>query len=215
MDKLVIKAHEMVEFASNTTDKEIRQTVKEKTGFSVRRLDKVTLTSLYAVYRLIANNKTQEPLALYSGAEYMSIDLFQSVIVAMENKETIRPYDFIATVGNAANFYLSKEFNIHGPNIFIGASNNILLKIGLLVETDLNLSHCQQAVIVIWNNSSKAHSCHALLVEKSSILESNNKTAKIADIGEINSKDLLTLLKESQYPLFLDLNYDFSLHYSR
>ncbi len=42
------------------------------------------------------------------------LNFFQSVILAMENKEAIRPYDFIATVGNAANFYLSKEFNIQG-----------------------------------------------------------------------------------------------------
>lgn len=197
----MIKAHEIVRFAAETTDKEVRTQVKTETGFSVRRLDNVTLTSLNAVYRLFAKNKTSPHLALYSAAEYMSVELFQSVIHAMENSEPIRPYDFIATVGNAANFYLSKEFNIHGPNIFIGASENSLLKATMLAETDMALGHCQQAIIVIWHVDCREHRCHALLVEPA--IETDKKIPQWHD-AVTTSDELLTLALEGQYPLLID-----------
>ena len=202
MCKLILKAHEVVCFPTIMSDKEVRNTVKNETGFSVRRLDNVTLISLTAVYRLMANNKTLPQLALYSGAEYMSVELFQSVICAMENKEAIRPYDFIATVGNAANFYLSKEFNIQGPNIFIGASDNTLLKTALLAETDMLQGHCQQAIIVIWQTDDKERRCHALLVEKLSDTDAALK-AWHHPIG--TAQELSVLEKEAQYPLLLNL----------
>lgn len=201
MGKLVLKAHEVVRFSLETSDKEIRAYVKTETGLSVRRLDNVTLTSLNALYRLMANNKTSEYLALYSGAEYMSVDLFQSVIIAMENKEAIRPYDFIATVGNAANFYLSKEFAIKGPNVFIGASENCLLKAGLLAETDIMLGHCQQAVIVIWHTNNKERRCHALLVEKAT--ESEERSEKFFD-SAMNNEEFLSLAARKELPIILD-----------
>lgn len=165
MTKLTLLAHECVSFPRNMTDKELRHLVKEETHFCVRRLDNFTLISLNAVYRLLLKNPTSKTLALYSGAEYLSVDLFQSVIKAMCEKEAIRPFDFIATVGNAANFYLAKEFNIKGPNIFIGASQNIFLKNSLLAEIDLNLGHSQQAIIVIWLQTEDAWRCHAFMLE--------------------------------------------------
>lgn len=203
MSQLILKAHEVVCFPMAMSGKELRSVVKSDTGFSVRRLDNVTLISLMAVNRLMANNKTLSQLALYSGAEYMSVELFQSVILAMENKEAIRPYDFIATVGNAANFYLSKEFNIQGPNVFIGASGNTLLKAGLLAETDMLLGHCQQAVIVIWQIDDKERRCHALLVAKAS--DKDDTAVKTWHHPIASAQELSLLADEGQYPLLLNL----------
>jgi len=202
MGKLILKAHEVVLFPVEMSDKAIKKMVKEETGFSVRRLDSFTLISLNAVHRLMAHNNTVENLALYSGAEYMSVDLFQSVITAMANKEAIRPFDFIATVGNAANFYLAKEFNIKGPNIFIGASENILLKNALLAETDITLGHCEQAVIVIWQINEQERRCHALLVEQ--VKENDNKIIELHD-GIMTNDDLFAQDFEGQYPLLINL----------
>lgn len=165
MTKLILVGHECVSFPREMTDKEVRRLVKEETNFSVRRLDNFTLISLNAVYRLLLNKTTSKTLALYSGAEYLSVGLFQSVIKAMHANEAIRPFDFIATVGNAANFYLAKEFNIKGPNIFIGASEKVFLKTSLLAEMDLNLGHSQQAIIVIWLQTEDDWLCHAFIIE--------------------------------------------------
>lgn len=205
MGKLIIKAHEVVHFPSSMSDKEIRGFIKEETGFSVRRLDNVTLIALSAVDRLVKGNETAENLALYSGAEYMSVDLFQSVILAMENDEAIRPYDFIATVGNAANFYLTKEFDIRGPNIFIGSSENTLLKSCMLAEIDLTLGHCQQAIIVIWHIDNEERRCHTLLVEQAIETSINIKEWSSP---VTNSDELLTFAITGKYPLLLNLNCD-------
>ena len=208
MSQLIIKAHEVVGFSAEMTDKEVSSRVKTETGFSVRRLDNVTLMSLNAVYRLMANNKTSPQLSLYSAAEYMSVELFQSVIQAMENNEAIRPYDFIATVGNAANFYLSKAFNIHGPNIFIGASKHSLLKTAMLAECDMALGHSQQAIIVIWHIDNDSHigsrerRCHALLIEQATETDEHLPQWRNA---VSTSDELLTLAIEGQYPLLIDL----------
>jgi hypothetical protein len=202
MNNLMLKAHEVVRFPTKMAAKELRNIVKKETGFSVRRLDNVTLLALSAVDQLMKNNDTCKHLALYSGAEYMSIELFQSVILAMENNEAVRPYDFIATVGNAANFYLTKEFNIKGPNVFIGSSKNTLLKSGLLASVDLNSGHCQQAVIVIWQLDNEQQRCHALLVEKTVDIENNIQEwhSKLT-----NSDELLTLATKKDYPILLNL----------
>ncbi|MBU2871610.1 hypothetical protein [Colwellia sp. E2M01] len=206
MKKLILKAHESVHFAGDLSDKDIRNIVKNETGLSVRRLDRFTLIALNAVDRLIKRNETSKHLALYSAAEYMSIELFQSVIFALENNEAIRPYDFIATVGNAANFYISKEYKINGPNVFIGASENILLKTALLAETDIELGHCQQAVIVIWQINNKERSCHALLVEQ---IEDNSKEITNEWHSTLNScNDLLELTADTKLPMLLNLNYN-------
>jgi hypothetical protein len=207
MGKVIVKAHEVIRFSNNMLNKEVRSAVKEETGFSVRRLDNVTLTSLNVVYRLMKNNRTSKKLALYSGADYMSVELFQSIILAMENKEAIRPFDFISTVGNTANYYLAKEFNIKGPNIFIGASENTLLKNIMLAETDITLGHCEQAIIVIWQINDVEQRCHALLIEALAVEDLKNKVKEFNKwhYPLENGDDLLKFALEGEYPLLFNL----------
>lgn len=169
MSELMIKAYQKVSWLNTLTDKEVRALVKEEAQLPVRRLDRFTLIALLTVHRLLSNNRTNSPLgkklSLYSVAEYLSVDLFQTVITNMRKKEAIRPFDFIATVGNAANFYLSKEFSIKGPNIFIGASESPILKSCLLAEVDLYNQSCEQAIIVVWLVRSESLCCYAFVVE--------------------------------------------------
>jgi hypothetical protein len=207
MGKVIVKAHEVIRFSNNMSNKEVRSAVKEETGFAVRRLDNVTLTSLNAVYRLMENNLTSKKLALYSGADYMSVELFQSVILAMENKEAIRPFDFISTVGNAANYYLTKEFNIKGPNIFIGASEHTLLKNIMLAETDIMLGHCEQAIIVIWQINDVEQRCHALLIDAVTVETTKKGIKEVSEWHHplVNGEDLLKFSLAEEYPLLLNL----------
>ena len=209
MTKLVLLAHECVRFSRDMTDKEVRNLVKNETKFSVRRLDNFTLISLNAVYRLLLKTPTSKSLALYSGAEYLSVELFQSVIKSMHDKEAIRPFDFIATVGNAANFYLAKEFNVKGPNIFIGASQNIFLKNSLLAEIDLNLGHSQQAIIVIWLITEDEWLCHAFLIEQVEIesLATKGKLFQVKGAESVCVDDLLQKSIDIVCPVFLNTHF--------
>jgi len=180
---LSLVKYEKVSLSNDLTDKEIRTIVKNKTQLPVRRLDTFTLISLLAVYNLFnqagahqesylnlhndENITVSSTTSLYSAAEYLSIDLFQSVLSQLDKHESIRPFDFIATVGNAANFYIAKEFNIKGPNLFIGASEQPFLKSCALAEIDLLEGHSEQAVIVVWYLTEHQRQCYAFLVQAS------------------------------------------------
>lgn len=198
----MLLAHECVKFPRDMTDKEIRTLVKDETKLAVRRLDNFTLISLNTVYRLLLKHPTAKPLALYSGAEYLSVQLFQSVIKSMHEKQAIRPFDFIATVGNAANFYLAKEFNIKGPNIFIGATQDIFLKSQLLAEVDLSLGHCEQAIIVIWLITEDEWLCHAFIVEPAETINTK-QGVQIKDLESICIDELLQKSSDIVFPTFL------------
>jgi len=209
MTKLLLLAHESVCFSRNLTGKEIRNLVKNETKLSVRRLDNFTLISLNAVYRLLLKHPTSQTLALYSGAEYLSVELFQSVIKAMHEQKAIRPFDFIATVGNAANFYLAKEFNIKGPNIFIGATKNIFLKNILLAESDLNLGHSQQAIVVVWLITEDEWLCHAFLIEQVDIenLAIKGKLFQPKNLESVCIDDLLQNSLDIVFPVLLNTHF--------
>jgi len=190
MSHLTIVAHQMVNLPEGMVDKELRSLVKQETGLPVRRIDNFTLLSLLSVYRLVnqqsVKNTLSKHLSLYSVAEYLSIDLFQSVITDLQNNESIRPFDFIATVGNAANFYLAKEFFIKGPNVFVGASDLPFLKASLLADVDLEVGHCEQAIIVIWTQINNQRQCHAFIVEQTSKQDLSNLTKTAIEISKID-----------------------------
>lgn len=197
-ESLVLTAFEKVTLPNELTDKKIRTLVKSETQLAVRRLDTFTLISLLAVNRLfsqlnskadesttLGNNvdKVPKKLSLYSAAEYLSVDLFQSVLFNMHNNESIRPFDFIATVGNAANFYISKEFNITGPNLFIGASENPFIKSCGLAEIDFLEGFSEQAIIVVWHLAAEQRYCYAFSVEPSNRGKLNTPAKQARDLS--------------------------------
>ncbi len=163
-----------VEYASKVSNKEIRKAVKVLTGFEVRRMDSFTLVGLEAIYGLfnklekefsitdkLLKNKT---LGLYGVAEYFSTELLQGLLISVKDQEEIRPVDFISTVGNAANFYIAKLFDINGPNIFSGASKNAFDTTSLLANTDLSLGLIDYAVILVWQETEDVKGCEASFI---------------------------------------------------
>ena len=186
-------AYEKVSLSNELTSKEIRSLVKTETSLPVRRMDTFTLISLLAVHRLLNNpsirSTLSDKLSLYSAAEYLSVDLFQSVLTSMHNNESIRPFDFIATVGNAANFYIAKEFTIKGPNIFIGASEKPFLKSCILAEIDFLEGHSSQAIIIVWSVTNTTQECYAFIIGKSVI---DNSAVELNDLSN-NNEELLNI----------------------
>lgn len=194
---LTLIAYEKVNLSNELSEKDIRTLVKNETHLPVRRLDTFTLLSLLAVYRLFNNSselykKSSKPLSLYSAAEYLSVELFQSVIMSMNNNESIRPFDFIATVGNAANFYIAKEFNIKGSNIFIGASDQPFLKSCALAEIDFLEGHSSQGIVIVWSITESSRQCYAFIIEKyeTEISGKTNNADNYLNIDELIKKDL-------------------------
>ncbi|XPF95692.1 hypothetical protein ACM9HF_06665 [Colwellia sp. RE-S-Sl-9] len=194
---LALIAYEKVSVSNELSDKDIRSLVKNETDLPVRRLDTFTLLSLLAVYRLFNNSselykKSSKPLSLYSAAEYLSVELFQSVITSMKNNESIRPFDFIATVGNAANFYIAKEFNIKGPNVFIGASEQPFMKSCALAEMDFLEGHSSQGIVIVWSITESSRQCYAFIIEKceTGIIGKIDNEEDYLNIDELIKKNL-------------------------
>ena len=158
-------ANHSVNYSRNASAKEIRKAVKQLTGFDVRRMDTFTLLALQTLFYLLKEQKITGTTGLYGVANYFSVDLLQSLITNVEQQEPIRPFDFILSVGNAANFYLAKQFKLSGPNVFLGASKQAVESCKLLARTDLEIGLADSAIVVHWQESLQSYQCSAQLLK--------------------------------------------------
>jgi len=167
--------HQLV-ISNDIPTKAVRKQVKQVTGFEVRRMDNFTLIALQAIYEMITELKAgyelqgrtfhlnQYNLGLYGVADYFSVELLQSLVVDCERDEEVRPLDFISTVGNAANFYIAKQFKVNGVNIFTGASEHALENISSLAGYDLSHDIVDLAIIVHWQQQANSLKCSTQLM---------------------------------------------------
>ncbi len=166
--RLSVIAQSSMQFELTVSSKELRKQVKKVTGFEVRRMDAFTLIALQALYKLfeqeqaLALNDCQ--LGLYGVGDYFSIELLQSLVLSIEEGDDVRPLDFISSVGNSANFYLAKQFNIGDVNLFTGASHNAIERIHTLAENDLALGIVDYSVVVHWQQNEHTRQCDVSLL---------------------------------------------------
>ncbi|MDU0353040.1 hypothetical protein RS130_03005 [Paraglaciecola aquimarina] len=146
-------------------NKTLRRQIKDEFGVAVRRIDNFTLSGLAAVAKLNADLQQSDKLALISCAQYFSVELLQQLILEVHAKQSIKPLNFVSTVGNAANFYIAKEFAMHGSNLFVGADQQAIEKTLLISALTLAEAENQQAVALIWNETQTHRHCHAMLLE--------------------------------------------------
>lgn len=151
-------------YLRDTPKKLIKKAIKLKTGFEVRRMDIFTLIALETVFDLLQDSTLRGVTGLYSIANYFSVELLQSLIESVEQQQDIRPFDFISTVGNAANFHVAKQFALTGPNLFLGKSDHSSENAKLLAQSDLNLKLIHQALIIEWQESEESLICKARLL---------------------------------------------------
>ncbi|TPH12223.1 beta-ketoacyl synthase N-terminal-like domain-containing protein [Litorilituus lipolyticus] len=171
----IIAQHQLA-ISNDMPTKAVRKQVKQVTGFEVRRMDSFTLIALQTIHEMITQlavdyelqgkpfHLTQYNLGLYSVADYFSVELLQSLIVDCEKGEEVRPLDFISTVGNAANFYIAKQFQVNGVNIFTGASEHALENITSLASYDLSHDIVDMAIIVHWQQQANSLECFTQLI---------------------------------------------------
>ncbi len=163
-------AQSFVEYESSLTGKELRKQVKKITGFEVRRMDAFTLIALQAMFELFEQEQVKTlalnncQLGLYGVGDYFSIELLQSLVLSIEEGDDVRPLDFISSVGNSANFYLAKQFNIGGVNLFTGASCDAIERTQLLAKSDLTLGIVDYSVVVHWQQNEQMSQCTASLL---------------------------------------------------
>lgn len=155
----------IVDEPRDKTNKQLRQELKYDFAINGRRLDNFTLTAMKAVAKIAPSLNSENRYALFSAAQYFSLELLQSLLLDLAQNTPLKPLDFVATVGNAANYYLAKQFNLEATNLFLGCTDNKLSKTLLVAELDLSEQNSDAAIIVIWQESEKTRRCYALLVE--------------------------------------------------
>ncbi len=184
-------------FSHNRTidNKTLRQQVKQKYELAVRRLDNFTLCALGAVAELGTEIQTFKTLSLISCAQYFSIELIQKMLLDLRQNLAIRPLDFVATVGNAANFYIAKEFAIDGSNLFIGADEDALAKSLLLSALECKSDKEAAVVLLIWQETEQERFCHALLLGDTQEQHSMYpQQQNLKNIDELSTMDLPAVL---------------------
>lgn len=153
------------EFSRELTNKEVRKLVKKQTGLDVRRMDNFSLVAIDAVHKLVHSHRLDGRVGLYSAATYFSVDLLHGLLQGIEAGEDMRPVDFISTVGNTANYYVAKLFDVTGPNVFIGAGEHAIQKLEMLARCDINLQQIDYALTLHWLDNRNCYQCEAKLLE--------------------------------------------------
>ncbi|WP_339724011.1 hypothetical protein [uncultured Paraglaciecola sp.] len=179
-------------------NRSLRQQIKQKYAVGVRRLDNFTLCALAAVAELGTSKAAYKKLSLISCAQYFSIELIQQMLLDLKQNRAIRPLDFVATVGNAANFYIAKEFSISGSNLFIGADVDALKKSLLLSALEAQSDKEAAVILLIWQETELERVCHALLLGDTK--EQHNSYPQHQNLSHLNvlaTMDLPAVLEVS------------------
>ncbi len=167
------------------TNKALRKQLKIEFGIQGRRLDNFTLSGLAACHLLF--NKLPEEcgqgrLSLFSSSQYFSIERLQALLTEIDQDMSIKPLDFIATVGNAANFYIAQQFNLLASNLFIGTSEHAFYKNACLASCDAMLEPERGSIFVIWQDNMECRQCFAFYVKVECNLGESNISQLPTDI---------------------------------
>lgn len=168
-------------------NKTLRKQIKAEYGIDGRRLDNFTLCGLSAVAKLKEDLASFKSLSLISCAQYFSVELVQQMLTEIEQNKAVRPLDFVSTVGNAANYYIAKEFSIFGSNLFFGADHNALQKTLTVATLELDNTPSHATVILIWRETEEFRVCHALLITSCNDLDDATSLATLEAIDSIST----------------------------
>lgn len=151
------------QFPRSSTNKELRAELKANFGISGRRLDNFTLSAMLTLAELKEELVGYDTLSLFSVANYFSLELLQKLVEEVSEGHELKPLDFVASVGNAANYYLAREFGINGSNIFAASGEQALSKGLTLAALELLELRTDAAVVMRWQESEEHRLCQALL----------------------------------------------------
>lgn len=170
-----VLANSLVSLDKSLDIKALRQQIKQETGLTVRRMDAFTLIALLAVFRAKQGVDLTSRIGLYSCADYFSSDLMQSMLLDVHNREAIKPLSFVASVGNAANYYLASAYTITGPNLFIGSDKLGMKKNQLLAQADMQSGIIDIAILVVWQEDDKTRQCSVKIIENADFSSERDK----------------------------------------
>ncbi|MDP2747425.1 hypothetical protein [Pseudomonas sp.] len=143
----VIAASEVHGLAS-TDDKQLKAALGQWLDSPPRRIDRLILQCLLAAAPLKAQVRNNCGLYLASAhpARATMGALLEAVYV--QHKQP-KPFEFVNSVSNAAGFHIAQQLGIDGPNLFIGAGEQVWAQLQTLANLDLQDGLIEQALLLV------------------------------------------------------------------
>jgi hypothetical protein len=143
----VIAASEVRGLAS-TDDKLLKAALGQWLDSPPRRIDRLILQCLLAAAPLKA--RVRSNCGLYLASAHPARATMGALLeaVCVQHKQP-KPFEFVNSVSNAAGFHVAQQLGINGPNLFIGAGEQVLAQLQALANLDLQDGLIEQALLLV------------------------------------------------------------------
>jgi hypothetical protein len=143
----VIAASEIRGLAS-TDDKQLKAALGQWLDNPPRRIDRLILQCLLAAAPL--KTQVRSNCGLYLASAHPARATMGTLLdaVCVQHKQP-KPFEFVNSVSNAAGFHIAQQLGIEGPNLFIGAGEQVWAQLQALANLDLQEGLIEQALLLV------------------------------------------------------------------
>ena len=143
----VIAASEIHGLAA-TCDKQLKTALSQWLDSPPRRIDRLILQCLLAAAPL--KNQVRNNCGLYLASAHPARATMGALLeaVCVQHKQP-KPFEFVNSVSNAAGFHIAQQLGIDGPNLFIGAGEQVWAQLQALANLDLRDGLIEQALLLV------------------------------------------------------------------
>jgi hypothetical protein len=143
----VIAASEIHGLAT-TCDKQLKAALGQWLDSPPRRIDRLILQCLLAAAAL--KSQVRSNCGLYLASVHPARATMGALLeaVCVQHKQP-KPFEFVNSVSNAAGFHIAQQLGIEGPNLFIGAGEQVWPQLQALANLDLQDGLIEQAVLLV------------------------------------------------------------------
>lgn len=158
----VISASELI-VSAQISDKQLKTLLREQFFNLPRRIDRLAWQTLLAAAPFTQNLVSN--CGIYLATDYPSGDTMNGLLNSVcIQKLQPKPFEFVNSVSNAAGFYLAKQLDVQGPNLFISAGNQVWQQLLQLAYCDFQAENCQQALLIVCRGNGHTQ-LQALLIQ--------------------------------------------------
>nr|WP_298145694.1 hypothetical protein [uncultured Pseudomonas sp.] len=130
-----------------TTDKQLKTALSQWLDSPPRRVDRLILQALLGAAAL--KDQVRSDCGLYLAARYPSRSTMGTLLdtVCVQQHQP-KPFEFVNSVSNSAGFHVAQQLGLEGPNLFIGAGEQVWSQLLSLAQLDLHDGLATQALLV-------------------------------------------------------------------
>jgi hypothetical protein len=183
----VIAASEVHGLAA-TCDKQLKTALGQWLDSPPRRIDRLILQCLLAAAPL--KSQVRSNCGLYLASAHPARATMGALLeaVCVQHKQP-KPFEFVNSVSNAAGFHIAQQLGIDGPNLFIGAGEQVWAQLQTLANLDLQDGLIEQALLLVCDE--RGDFCvQAVLVEGTSEASGTCDFAGLCAAVEVQSLHL-------------------------